>query len=162
MHQSLKLWVSKSSWRSMHEDADGSYPLETGGILAGYWAESGEAVVQCVSGPGPNADKKTDHFSPDYDYQERWIAELYALSGGDYTYLGDWHSHPGDRAGSLSRLDVSVAQKIASFEPARVHSPLMMLLFGTAESWSVKCWAGRRRWLCFRSMKMVELDIQLF
>ena len=52
----VKAWFAKSAVREMLAEADRVFPLETGGVIMGYWAESRGGVVVCrITGPGPLA-----------------------------------------------------------------------------------------------------------
>lgn len=93
----------------------------------GYWANSQEAVVTQIIGPGPQAIHTTMSFSPDHDYQVREIARLYDVSGHTETYLGDWHTHPKAEA-YLSGRDKKTLKTIAAYKPARLKKPIMLIL----------------------------------
>src|SRR5688500_572542 len=90
-----KVWVPRSILDSMTEEANRWLPLETGGMLLGYWSDDrSEAVITEVTGPGPKGAHSKTEFIPDDQYQDRMIDEIYARSGRRYRYLGDWHTHP--------------------------------------------------------------------
>lgn len=124
----------------MRDEADDHHPNETGGLLLGYWAQEGEAVVTGVVGPGSGASHWLYGFAPDAGYQERELAEAYRASAGQVTYLGDWHTHPGSIA-EPSRKDRGTIRRIAAEPEARCPHPLMIIL-GQRERWQFAAWQG--------------------
>lgn len=116
-------------------------PLETGGILMGYW-DGDNGLVTRIVGPGPNATHRERSFVPDYAYHSEKAAEVYEGSWRTETYLGDWHTHPGSRA-YLSAEDRATTRRIASDTDARAGEPLMMIVgFVPLE---IKAWRLKRR-----------------
>jgi integrative and conjugative element protein (TIGR02256 family) len=126
----------------MVREARSKLPLETGGVLVGYWANADEAVIRRASGPGPDAEHFRHRFRPDHDYQTAWIAMHYRDSQGLETYLGDWHTHPGARTASPSWTDRSTARRIAACAEARAPRPLTLILAGNNAEWSPACWVA--------------------
>ena len=64
-------------------------PFETGGVLAGYWAEGGhEVVITKAIGPGPDAVRTRISFIPDHEYQREQVALHYKATGRREGYLG--------------------------------------------------------------------------
>lgn len=124
-------------------EADIKEPFETGGILAGYWANAHEVVISAASGPGPNSMHLSHRFKPDSEYQEVWISNRYAQTRGVETYLGDWHTHPGATAAIPSWTDRVTARRIASAPEARASNPVILILTGTAVSWKPAAWVAR-------------------
>ncbi|WP_273429992.1 Mov34/MPN/PAD-1 family protein [Marinobacter sp.] len=128
------LWISEASLTEMSKEAERAYPLETGGILAGYVANCGDIVLAGVSGPGPNATHDQFRFTPDHDWQCLFLDKLYRDSSGISVYLGDWHTHPNGRP-HMSRLDKKTLNTIAKSSEARCPSPLMMIGSGELSKW---------------------------
>jgi integrative and conjugative element protein (TIGR02256 family) len=110
--------------------------LEVGGVLAGYWKDD-VAVVTDLIGPGPNATHGRSNFIPDHQFHESEIASLYMASGGTTVYLGDWHSHPLGFA-SLSTRDERTLRAIGSAPEARCSRPLMLLVAGSNDAWTIR------------------------
>lgn len=138
-------WLSCAAVRSMEEEADRLYPLETGGVVVGYWAGPTELVILEASGPGGGANHQSRHFKPDNDYHVRWIADRYRLSGGANTYLGDWHTHPDAEAAIPSLADRRTLRAIADHDEARARTPLLLIVAGKAGAWKLSCFRGRYR-----------------
>jgi integrative and conjugative element protein (TIGR02256 family) len=115
-----------------------TFPLETGGILMGYWSEP-DVVITHATGPGPRAVHKTTGFLPDAEYQEQEVAFIYAESGRLSTYLGDWHSHPYGST-RLSWKDKRTLRRIAHAPEARCPQPLMAVMAGEEGQWGLGIW----------------------
>jgi integrative and conjugative element protein (TIGR02256 family) len=125
---------------SMQDEAERTFPLETGGVLLGYWAsEYTELVISEVTGPGPQAKHETRSFVPDHEYQEAEIARIYQASGRFFTYLGDWHSHPLQEA-YLSRRDRRTLRHIGEHKEARAPMPIMSVIGRGPSDWSLRMW----------------------
>jgi integrative and conjugative element protein (TIGR02256 family) len=109
-------------------------PCETGGLLVGYWAQSGsEVVITEATLPGPNAIETTDSFTPDYDFDRELIARRFISSDERYTYLGDWHSHPEGEI-YLSPDDLQALRVIGETPAAKAGRPLMIVVGGEESS----------------------------
>jgi integrative and conjugative element protein (TIGR02256 family) len=122
-------------------EGDAHFPLETGGVLMGYHIGA-KAVVTEIIGAGPEATHRTHSFEPDYDWQNRRIAEHYGQSGRHETYLGDWHTHPRALSGRLSSHDRGVIKKIIRTREARASQPLMTIFYGVPGQWEFTVWCG--------------------
>lgn len=135
-----KAWLPNSVAEAMRDEAKRTFPLETGGVLMGYWAvEYSELVITHATGPGPEAIHRAHSFVPDYDYQEAEIAKLYKDSGRTSTYLGDWHSHPKEGV-YLSRRDRRTLCRIAKHRDARASVPVMAVIGGGEPDWFAGVW----------------------
>jgi integrative and conjugative element protein (TIGR02256 family) len=133
------IWLPNRALRAMTEEAERTFPNETGGVLMGYWSASeSEVVVTHVIGPGPLAVHEAVRFTPDADYQEQEISRWYLADALRHTYLGDWHSHP-EGGTTLSPIDYRTLCKIASYEMARAPTPLMAVLSLNGQ-WSLSVW----------------------
>jgi integrative and conjugative element protein (TIGR02256 family) len=118
-----------------------TFPLETGGVLMGF-VSAGRIVVTSVIGPGPRAVHRRRSFTPDAEWQQARVADLYEMSGRRDTYLGDWHTHPGGST-RASFGDWVAAWTIARSHEARCPNPVM-LIFSIAEAGAVS--VGTYRW----------------
>lgn len=135
-----KVWVAETALERMTADAQEHFPLETGGVLVGYFADNGDAVIRTVIGAGPGARHQRLRFEPDHGWQCHRLDELYAGSKGLMVYLGDWHTHPRGSP-SMSWLDRRTLLKIAQHPEARCASPLMVIGAGGASQWE---WVAHR------------------
>lgn len=123
-------------------ESERAFPRETGGVLMGYWVKPlQEVVIKEVIGPGPFARHGSTRFEPDYEWQEKEIGRIYEESGRYFTYLGDWHSHPGGQS-RLSIKDHVTLWRIANHGEARASTPLMGIMGG--DKWSLTIWCHER------------------
>ncbi len=132
-----KVWIRIEAAEKMLKEANLRYPLETGGILIGYFMET-DVVIVDVIGPGKSAKHEIGIFTPDYYWHDQEVARLYKRSGRRHTYLGDWHTHP-DGFGSLSIRDIATLHNIARCKSARVSNPVMAILSGKRK-WKIALW----------------------
>jgi integrative and conjugative element protein (TIGR02256 family) len=135
-------WFALSAAHAICADADLYAPLETGGVLMGYFASKAAVVTHAVLG-GYSATRTSSSFEPDYEFQQIEIDRIYEQSGRNCTYLGDWHSHPLGSS-ELSREDERTLRRIARTYSARLRSPLMLIL-GDGDSWGFGVWQFRPR-----------------
>jgi integrative and conjugative element protein (TIGR02256 family) len=97
--------------------------------------------VEEIVGPGPDAMHSRSEFLPDAAYQQAQIAAAYERAGRRTSYLGDWHTHPGQRV-YMSRRDRRTLRSIARCEPACQPRPVMAIL-GSA-GWEMIVWRYER------------------
>ena len=148
--------ISKSLTLRIIDEVDRMFPLETGGILMGCSLADGGYEITEVIGPGPRARHTRTMFNPDHDYQVHQVSTIYHASRRRFTYLGDWHSHPGGGP-HLSSLD-RVALGVISTSPfARCCAPLMLLVVG-GPSWNMRLW----QWLPAEKPQCAEVQLHVF
>jgi integrative and conjugative element protein (TIGR02256 family) len=111
-------------------------PKETGGVVMGYKLKETFYITDVV-GPGEKAVHDYNSFSPDNNFHEKEIARIYKESGRIHTYLGDWHTHPCQRA-YLSERDKKTLRNISAFKPSRLPEPLMIIL--GSNPFQIKAW----------------------
>lgn len=126
---SINVWLEHGCLLEMQTFVTRKLPQESGGVLMGYWGNPSEIVISKIIGPGPKAKHSRYSFTPDSEWQEHQISEVYNQSNRIITYLGDWHSHPAGE-GELSSRDYRTLKRIASFGPARTIRPIMAILHG--------------------------------
>lgn len=136
-------WIASDEFDAILSSAERAYPKETGGILLGYVDDASAVVVTAVVGPGPAARHSAHGFLPDSTWQQRQLEDIYEQSGRRCTYLGDWHTHP-DGVPIPSWRDLRTLRRIATFGPARVEIPTMVILAGS-ETWEAVAWRWRVR-----------------
>lgn len=135
-------WLCAAAIQRVRDDAAAYHPLETGGTLMGYWPSDAEVVVTRVTLAGPKAIHKFHSFMPDQEHDEAEIARNYGASMGVDTYLGDWHTHPGQARPQLSGKDRATLKRIAAAEEARAPRPLTMIVAGNDQRWALGIWTG--------------------
>ncbi len=159
---SEKTWISDNALRQMVALADAKFPNETGGMLIGYIAETGDAVVLDIVGPGPTAQHARYSFVPDSEYQQIELESRFHGSQGRRTYLGDWHTHPSS-APLPSYRDKRTLAKIAA-EPASQTSTPLMVILGKVDS----CWTiGAMKYLgasgfLIKRFKLLNMEVVFF
>lgn len=135
------VWIHKSVYEKLSFEADSKHPMETGGILMGYFGNPDNvSVITHATGPSPNAVHLRSHYKPDQDFDEFQIASMYFKSNRRTVYLGDWHSHPAPFDG-LSNRDKRTLRKIALYKSARIKTPLMLILSCNSQ-WNATIWRG--------------------
>ncbi|WP_367619787.1 Mov34/MPN/PAD-1 family protein [Caballeronia sp. SEWSISQ10-4 2] len=132
-----KLWIGEGAFNYLVDEAERTYPLETGGVLVGYFANNGEPVVQYVVGPGPEAIHERNRFGPDHEWQCRALDEIFEMTSARSVYLGDWHTHP-DGTPVMSWLDRRTLRGIARYSDAALARPLMLIGGGSNRKWAWK------------------------
>jgi integrative and conjugative element protein (TIGR02256 family) len=142
----------------MREEAVRWRPLESGGLLVGYRVNEHEAVLSEIVGPGPAALHRPDGFRPDTRYQELELERRFKRSGGAMTYLGDWHTHPG-QPGVPSRKDRRTLRRIARTKDAACPLPLMVILGEEDDEWVVEGWQAHVRWLARLHVRAARLRL---
>ena len=134
------LWASRAAFHDLVVEADRAYPLETGGVLVGYFADNGEPVIFAAVGPGPAAIHSRYRFTPDHGWQCSQLEILFEQSSGKLVYLGDWHTHP-DGLPQMSWLDKRTLRAIAKHPQALTPQPLMLIGAGAVQRWA---WTGHQ------------------
>lgn len=132
--RSSQLWIAGSAIAAMQQLGEERYPCETGGMLLGYEADNGEAVVTTIIGPGPAAKHRRYGFVPDAKFQQAALEECFFITNGRETYLGDWHTHPRGTC-ELSLLDRRTLARIAETPTSRTRHPIMAILAGVPGNW---------------------------
>ena len=158
-----KAWLNKMALESLYIEAKDKYPLETGGILMGYFGESGNIpVIMYASGPGPNAIHLRNYYRPDQEFDEAIIAAIHRKSGRQITYLGDWHTHPAP-IDKLSYKDKKTLKKIAMYKNARVNMPLMLIL-SYDNQWAETVWQAElhKAFIGYNLITCTKLTTQQF
>ena len=122
-------------------EATRTFPLESGGVLMGERLAQDWWRIDHVIGPGPAARHERYRFTPDPDWQHERIAERFRSTGGQSTYLGDWHSHPGARHGRLSYIDRGAARTILRSPDSQCDLVLMGIVWGGPDDWGIDLWA---------------------
>lgn len=162
-HNNKLAWLYRPMLEFLNQEATAKAPLETGGILMGYFGQPGSVpVILWATNPGPRAVHLRNYYRPDPGFDESQIATIYRESGGRITYLGDWHTHLTPFAG-LSYRDRRTLSRIARCKSARVERPLMLVL-SYDDQWDVTIWQGRlhKSYIWSRRFSITKLTTRLF
>jgi len=157
------LWLNGRARQKMLAYANASFPLETGGMLLGYEANNGEAVVTSIIGPGPHARHFRDRFVPDAEYQQAELEAHYTRTNGGETYLGDWHTHP-DGESDLSNRDKRTLHHIATTPASGTANPVMLIMAGDVRDWIIGAvrYVGFYRRFLFRRYDLTTLSVVIY
>jgi len=140
------VWIADDVLNLIIDEANNKAPLETGGILAGYCsADDRDVVITKMVGPGSRALHRQWTFRPDYSYHRSQIEKIFDESNRTISYLGDWHTHPGNPA-YLSWLDKRALRNITKFQGNYMDHPIMLILGGTdsnrQDKWTPRVWSS--------------------
>ena len=159
------VWVYRPVLKFLAVEASTQAPLETGGVLMGYFGKSENTpVILWATRAGSQADHGRDYYRPDCEFDESQIATMYKRSHQQISYLGDWHTHPAPCA-RLSHRDKRALRRIAVCKSARVGTPLMLVLSYDGQ-WDVAVWQGKVHKSCrciwLNRFSTTQLTIRLF
>jgi integrative and conjugative element protein (TIGR02256 family) len=99
-------------------------PWEVGGWLLGYWGDDRRSLfVTQLTPPTAGRPWKVTISS---DGHRHYFDEAWEASGGEVTFLGDWHTHPGQPA-TPSRRDRLALVKLATEPEYATPQPLIAI-----------------------------------
>lgn len=151
----LILHISTEAVYQMLHELELWTPKESGGVLMGY-REGSQLWITHLIGPGPKAVHERFSFTPDNEFHEKAIAAIFHQTKGRSTYLGDWHTHPDNKA-YLSGLDKQALKNIATYPLARLSQPVMIIM--GSRPFEVKAWllrsGGLMKYSSFSSLQVV-------
>lgn len=156
------IWIKQAAWTDVLAEGARKHPLETGGILIGYYTEgASDVVVTHAVGPGPKAVHKRYYFRPDGVWQQSEMARIYHDSRGVNTYIGEWHTHPYGTT-RLSKLDRRTLHVIAQCPGARAAEPKMLVLAGGPDSWSTDAVSLSRWRRLYGSRGLQSFNVKIY
>jgi integrative and conjugative element protein (TIGR02256 family) len=156
------IWVDSRVAGYLANEAERTYPLETGGLLLGYRAGP-DMVVTKALGSGSRARHRRHWFEPDHEWHAVELRRLFGESEGREYYLGDWHTHP-DGALQLSARDRRALKRIISSAEAATSNPVSALIAGAPGAWRLAVWRASlslRRW-CPAGVQLQRLEMHSF
>ena len=157
------VWLYSPVQKFMVLRAEAKVPLETGGILMGYFGQPGNVpVVLFATGPGPQAFHLQNYYRPDSKFDESQITTIYEKFGKRITYLGDWHTHLAPFT-ALSYRDKRTLCRIAKCKSARIDTPLMLIL-SHDDQWEATIWQGmlHKSYIWPNRLSTAKLTVHLF
>lgn len=128
------IWISRHDIDRLERLAGEKFPLETGGILAGYISDDDNVVVTHIVGPGAGAMHAPTLFQPDHTWQCAELEMLFHSSFGQIVYLGDWHTHPNGIP-EMSGIDRRTLLLISIHPEASLSTPVMLIGGGRPGDW---------------------------
>lgn len=88
-------WVSAEIVSELHQKRESKLPSETGGVLMGVVDTDAKIIHVCVAlNPPPDSHGSPSHFERGIVGLAEEINQVAKKTGGQLTYLGEWHSHP--------------------------------------------------------------------
>ena len=104
-------------------------PVETGGVLIGYFDVSRRHVYVVDALPAPHdSDEREDAFIRGFAGLHDEIHRIEARTGGQVGYVGEWHSHPDDAGIGMSDDDSELLRQIADEVRADGQPGVMMIV----------------------------------
>lgn len=100
-------------------------PWEVGGWLLGYWADDCRSLF--VTQLTPPTSGRPWKVTISGDGHRHYFDQAWDASGGDVTFLGDWHTHPGQPA-TPSRRDRLALAKLATEPDYGTTQPLIAIV----------------------------------
>ena len=148
--ENLKVKICKKVFNQILAESQDSLKkgIETGGYLAGIKNEN-SIVIEAFTGPGPNAERTSCYYKPDYVYAARVLKELKEKKG--YLLIGDSHIHLSKDMG-LSEGDMKT---IEGLKLDGVFHDLIYLLVNITEDSSLL------RFYQYRDNVLVELEYEI-
>ncbi|MCW9023076.1 MAG: Mov34/MPN/PAD-1 family protein [Gammaproteobacteria bacterium] len=144
------LWIPKSIFDAMVEEAEKKKPLETGGAFMGYVADNHDVIITDMIDAGVNAIHKKISFTPDQEYQLKEMEDIYYNSEGMTNYLGDWHTHPNGTT-NLSLKDKKTLTRIGITPESQNSYPIMVILASQPSEWTMSAVQFVSGYICLRA-----------
>ena len=111
-------------------------PVETGGVLIGYFDVSHRYVYIVDGLPAPrDSDEREDAFIRGFAGLRDEIHRIEARTGGQVGYVGEWHSHPDGAGVAMSDDDSELLRQIAD-EVRADGQPGVMMIVGSDHSFA--------------------------
>ncbi|MFD2788043.1 Mov34/MPN/PAD-1 family protein [Hymenobacter rubripertinctus] len=126
-HQCLQL--STEAVMVIRDQALRKHPLETGGILVGYYSANPRlATVVLVTPPPPDSKHGPTHFERGVHGLKQLLVEVKRQTPSLH-YLGEWHTHPAHEA-RASGPDIRQMNRFALWRQYGVKNPLLLIIGG--------------------------------
>jgi len=145
-----RLWMPKSIFDVMVDEAEKKKPLETGGAFMGYVANNHDVIITDMIGAGENAIHNKYSFVPDQEYQLKEMEDIYCKSNCMNNYLGDWHTHPSGTT-NLSLKDKKTLTSIAITPESQNLNPIMVILASEPDEWTINAVQFVSGYICLRA-----------
>ena len=160
---SPKLFILSSVFTAWQKESSRFRFRETGGMLIGYWTRSGNAVITHATKPGPKAIHGYKYFVADCEYCQVILDDIIDRTGGEFSYIGDWHTHPVGLIG-LSQQDMITAKSVSMDPSYLCPRPLVAVyrpkheIFGLKLSAKLGVWYYNHDNSLYISMSGVQIE----
>lgn len=123
------LQLSAEAMALIQEQALRKHPLETGGILVGYYSSNFRlATAVLATPPPPDSRHGPMHFERGTSGLHQLLAEAKKQTPSLH-YLGEWHTHPAYNAWASSP-DIRQMNRFALWRQYGVKNPLLLVIGG--------------------------------
>lgn len=117
-------------------------PNETGGLLLGWRRRDLDVVVvACATGPGAGAKVTPTTLRLDAARLQSEVDDWFEKTGGDISYLGDWHLHHAAEP-VPSATDRRSAREVATKPEIGLPEPLIVIVGLHNGSLRWRAWKG--------------------
>ena len=116
--RTIHVEIPEDVLESVFEECDRYDHEETGGRVVGHFAVDGRTLVVRAAGviePGPNAQRTSNSFFQDGDYQTDVFRRL-EEKDPSIEHLGNWHTHHVNGYPTLSDGDVATYRRIVNHQ----------------------------------------------
>ena len=124
--EDIKVTIVAEAYKFMKKESSDSKDIETGGVLIGHKASSGQYIILRATGPGPKAVRTKTLFEKDEEYCQKELEKAFEELRDRGLYLGEWHYHPIG-SNKPSGLDIKSLTAIATQDNYRIDKPVMII-----------------------------------
>ena len=144
VNDDLYIEINASVFNQIKLQAEGEYPNENGGMLAGrYSADRHTVYIEKVVVP---VEKKTDRTS--FIRNANGLEKIWEqLAKEGLRYVGEWHSHPN---GSSQYSGTDLAAMIDIEKEIAIENPILLIV-GVR-----KCGLSAHTFYCYKDNKLLE------
>jgi len=89
-----RVLITHRLYRELQNYRQTGHRKETGGVLVGYRREDKTWVIAKIMPPSPRNKRGRFWLKRDLPDAQKFVDKIHAESGGRFTYLGEWHTHP--------------------------------------------------------------------
>lgn len=134
----LDLFIDHGVEQKLRDQRTQHAPLETGGVLLGYYDFNMNAVIVVDALPAPpDSESTVASFERGVVDLPATIAEASRRTAGIVQYIGEWHSHPPGHSAAPSQDDLYQIAHL-SLGMAQDGLPAVSLIVGEADMWVMK------------------------
>lgn len=138
-----RVFITESAIADLHAFADGSRPLETGGVLVGVLRDTQPWITSVVEIRDP-LRTSTRYVIP--SGATPLAVELARERDARVGYIGDWHSHPADLP--VSGTDQTTLRRNARKRKSRRVATILFVIRDAAGGWQIEAMGddGQTAW----------------
>lgn len=142
--EDLYIEINAVVFKQIQVQAEGEYPNENGGMLAGrYSADRHTVYIENVVVPKEKQTGRTTFMRNPKGLEKMWNQ----LARKGLRYVGEWHSHPN---GSTQYSSTDMAAMIDIEKEVAIENPIMLIV-GVRN-----CGMGAHTFYCYKNKKLLE------